>query len=138
MRNRNLTLKIIGLLVFSDILETFSQFCFKKGALSINTLQASSLAQAFTFILGMFSSIYLWLGLFSVLLTFILWSSVLSKIDLSVAVPIASFSYILVPLTSIIFLHEKVDILRWMGIFLILVGVIAVSLSTKTGGEEIK
>jgi len=48
-----------------------------------------------------------------------------------VAVPIASFSYILVPLVSIIFLHERVGVLRWLGIIFILLGVIAVSLSSR-------
>ena len=62
---------------------------------------------------------------------FIIWSTVLSKIDLSVAVPIASFSYILVALVSILFLHETITLLRWMGIFLILTGVIFVSVSSR-------
>jgi undecaprenyl phosphate-alpha-L-ara4N flippase subunit ArnE len=62
---------------------------------------------------------------------FIIWSTILSKIDLSVAVPIASFSYILVALVSILFLHETITLLRWMGIFLILTGVIFVSVSSR-------
>jgi uncharacterized membrane protein len=62
---------------------------------------------------------------------FIIWSSILSKIDLSMAVPIASFSYILVALVSILFLHETITLLRWMGIFLILTGVIFVSVSSR-------
>jgi uncharacterized membrane protein len=45
-------------------------------------------------------------------------------------VPIASFSYILVPLVSIVFLGEKISLLRWSGIIFILLGVIFVSLST--------
>lgn len=64
-------------------------------------------------------------------LTFIIWSTILSKIDLSIAVPIASFSYILVPLASIFFLHEEMSLLDWTGIFFILTGVIIVSRSTK-------
>jgi uncharacterized membrane protein len=62
---------------------------------------------------------------------FIVWSTILSKIDLSVAVPIASFSYILVALVSILFLHETITLLRWIGIFLILTGVIFVSVSSR-------
>jgi len=62
---------------------------------------------------------------------FIIWSTILSKIDLSIAVPIASFSYILVALVSILFLHETINLLRWMGIFLILTGVIFVSVSSR-------
>ena len=53
----------------------------------------------------------------------------ISKIDLSVAVPVCSFSYILIPLASIVFLHEKVSLFRWSGVLFILLGVVFVSLS---------
>jgi drug/metabolite transporter (DMT)-like permease len=130
VKNR-LTLKIISILIFSDILETFTNFCFKKGALPGSTLQITNPSEALIFLKTVLLSGFLWLGLFSVILTFIIWSAILSKIDLSVAVPIASLSYILVPLVSIFFLHEKITALRWLGIFFILAGVIFVSLSTK-------
>jgi uncharacterized membrane protein len=48
-----------------------------------------------------------------------------------VAVPVASFSYILVPLCSIIFLKETMNVLRWVGILFILSGVIVTSLTSK-------
>jgi uncharacterized membrane protein len=46
-------------------------------------------------------------------------------------VPIASFSYITIPLVSIVFLHETVSALRWLGISFILLGVVLVSLSSR-------
>ena len=138
MLKKKITLKIILFLVFSDILETLIHFCFKKGALSYSYSKMSSLADIAAFFSGVFSSPFLWLGLFLVLLTFIVWSTILSKIDLSVAVPIASFSYILVPFTSAIFLHERVSLLRWSGVFFILAGVIFVSLSAKEKEEALK
>jgi drug/metabolite transporter (DMT)-like permease len=63
---------------------------------------------------------------------------ILSKIDLSVAVPIASFSYILVPVVSIVFLHEQITALRWLGVLFVLVGVVLVSLSSKERTEQAK
>lgn len=131
MFKKKLTLKIILFLLFSDALETLIHLCFKKGALAHDYFDVNSLADGITFLTGVFSSPFIWLGLLFVLLTFIVWSTILSKIDLSVAVPIASFSYILVPLTSSIILHEKVSLLRWVGVFFILVGVIFVSLSSR-------
>jgi len=138
MFKKNLTLKIILFLVFSDILETFTQFCFKKSALSQSGIDIRIFSDIFNFLLGAFSSWFLWLGLLSVLLTFVVWSTVLSKIDLSVAVPVASFSYILIPLVSIIFLQEKISLLRWSGIFFILIGVIFVSLSSKERQDSLE
>ena len=58
---------------------------------------------------------FFWIGLLSILFIFISWSVILSRIDLSVAVPVASFSYIGIPLVSMIFLHEKISWLRWSG-----------------------
>jgi drug/metabolite transporter (DMT)-like permease len=130
MRRNRLTLKILLLLVFTDILETFTQLCFKKTSLAEGNVVLSGIFNVLEFIRTAACSPFLWLGLASVFLTFVIWSSVLSKIDLSIAVPIASSSYILVPLASIIFFHETLSFLRWIGIFFIIAGVILVSLTS--------
>ncbi len=131
MFKKKLTLKILLLLIASDILETAIQFFFKKSALAQHGFVVTDPASSLVFLKAVFSSPFLWAGLLTVVTVFIIWSTVLSRIDLSVAVPIASFSYILVPLVSIIFLHEKITVLRWLGIFFILAGVVLVSLSSK-------
>lgn len=125
----HLTLKIILFLVVSDILETLTHFCFKKSALPQSSLIIKNLSDLFIFLKAEAFSGYLWLGFLCAFLVFVIWSTILSKIDLSVAVPIASFSYILVPLVSIFFLHEEMAVLDWTGIFFILTGVIIVSKS---------
>jgi drug/metabolite transporter (DMT)-like permease len=138
MFKKKVTLKILLLLFASDILETAIHFFFKKGALAQDGLSVVDLASAVFFLKAIFSSPFLWAGLFTVAAVFIIWSTILSKIDLSVAVPIASFSYILVPVVSVIFLHEQISALRWAGILLILTGVIFVSLSSKERVEQNK
>jgi len=131
MFKKRITLKILIFLILTDLLETFTHYCFKKGALTESSLSVVKLADVIIFLQGVFSSPFIWIGLFSVVTTFIIWSTLLSKIDLSVAVPICSFSYILVPLTSIFFLHEKISLIRWGGIVFILIGIILVSLTSK-------
>lgn len=138
MFKKRLTLRIVLFLIFSDILETFVQFCFKKSALTQSGFDIKALPDVFNFLSGAFSSWFLWFGLLSVVIVFVIWSTVLSKIDLSVAVPVASFSYILIPLVSILFLHEKISALRWVGILFILAGVIFVSLTSKERQEALK
>jgi drug/metabolite transporter (DMT)-like permease len=128
---RHLTLPIFLLLVSTDLLETLVQFLFKKCALIQSTATISTFSDLLVFAATAISSWYLWAGLATVFLLFTIWSGVLSRIDLSVAVPIASFSYITIPLVSIIFLHESVSILRWLGIIFILLGVVLVSLSSR-------
>lgn len=129
MFKKRLTLKILFFLISTDFLETFTHLCFKKSALIENEVVITKVSDAVSFLMVVFSSPFLWVGLLSVLATFIIWSSLLSKIDLSVAVPICSFSYILIPLASIFFLHEKVSLFRWSGVLFILLGVVFVSLS---------
>lgn len=136
MFKKKITLKILFLLIASDILETAVHFFFKKSALAQGGFAVTGLASAVIFLKMVFSSPFLWAGLVTVALVFIIWSTALSRIDLSVAVPIASFSYILVPLVSIVFLHEEITVLRWMGILFVLSGVILVSLSSKERKSE--
>jgi drug/metabolite transporter (DMT)-like permease len=138
MFKKKVTFKILLLLIASDILETAIHFFFKKSVLAQSNKVVVDLATAVEFLKVIFVSPFLWTGLFTVFAVFIVWSMVLTKIDLSVAVPIASFSYILVPLVSIIFLHEQVTVLRWLGVFFVLAGVILVSLSSKERMEQAK
>lgn len=130
MFRKKVTLRILLFLVLTDVLETITQFCFKKSAMLQSGFLINKFADVFSFLKPIIFSPYLWAGFITVFLTFAIWSTILSRIDLSVAVPIASFSYLLVPLVSIFFLHEQVTALDWTGIFFILVGVIFVSISS--------
>ena len=59
--------------------------------------------------------------------------NILSKIDLSVALPLASVGYILIPVAAILFLHEHLSPTRWIGLGLIVLGIYFVS---KTKSSE--
>ncbi|MDD4878761.1 MAG: EamA family transporter [Candidatus Nanoarchaeia archaeon] len=58
-----------------------------------------------------------------------LWTIVISKLDLSYAYPLVSFNYVIVSLFSKIFFKEKITKFRWFSIFVILAGVVLVTLS---------
>ena len=131
MFKKKITSKMLFFLILVDVLETFTHLFFKKSALPESALQINNITEALIFLKAVFSSPFLWCGLLMVFLVFIMWSTILSKIDLSVAVAVCSFSYILVPIASIIFLHENIGILRWVGISFILIGIILVALSSK-------
>jgi drug/metabolite transporter (DMT)-like permease len=131
-RKRHITPKIIAALIVTDLLETFAQFCFKKSVLPVGFLKIISLSSIIEFLKIVIHSPFLWVGSFSVFAVFVCWSVILSKIDLSVAVPVASASYITIPLVSVIFLGERILFVQWLGISFILLGIILVSLSTKT------
>lgn len=129
--NKNLTFKLFLFLISTDFLETFTHYCFKRSAMPQSGFQVLNIGDALLFAKISVLSPFLWLGLLSVLLTFVIWSTILSKVDLSVAVPVASFSYVFIPLVSMVFLRETIGPLRWTGIVFILIGVVCVSLSSK-------
>lgn len=133
MSKKRITLKLFIFLILTDFFETFAQYFFKKAAMGKNDFLVKNAFDAYIFLKAMFLSPYIWLAFSFVFLTFIIWSTILSKIDLSVAVPVCSFSYILVPLVSIHFLHEQVTLLDWSGIGFILTGVIFVSMTSAKG-----
>lgn len=138
MFKKRITLKVLVLLILADVLETVTHLFLKKSALPESAFVIRDLAGAFVFLKAVFSSPFLWCALAVIFLVFIIWSTILSKIDLSVAVAVCSFSYILVPVSSIIFLNEKIGILRWLGIIFILIGIIFVALSSKEKMEQLE
>jgi len=113
MKIGHLPLKIFALIILNDLGDTVAQALMKKGLL---------LAGA--------SSVVLWLGILIYALNFFVWIIVLYKVDLSIAMPVGSFCYIFVPITAILFFHERVDPLRWLGIICIVLGIHFVSHST--------
>lgn len=133
---KHITLKVIAALILTDLLETFAQFCFKKSALTAGSWQITSLVNGTSFLITLLQSPFIWLGLACVMVIFVCWSLILSKVDLSVAVPVASISYITIPLVSVIFLHETITLTQWSGIGFILAGIILVSMSVQAKDEK--
>lgn len=82
-----------------------------------------------TGIISLFN-VFVIIGLFSYFFGSILYVIALKKGELSVLAPLLALNYVWVVLLSIIFLGESINILRWMGIFLVIVGVMVIG----TGG----
>ena len=55
------------------------------------------------------------------------WLAVLSRWDLSLAYPLLSISYIIGMVASVVFLGEKVTLVRALGVLVIIVGVFLIS-----------
>lgn len=71
-------------------------------------------------------SLYFWVWFFSYVVVTILWLVILKTIPLSQAFPALGLTFALVPLASNRFLHEKVVLSQWLGIIIIISGVILV------------
>jgi drug/metabolite transporter (DMT)-like permease len=103
-------------------IQALSELLFKKAALATH-IHAVDFSNLGVFVAKIFTNLELWAGLLLYIINFFVWITVLSQSDLSVAFPVASISYILVPLLSVVFLHEQTTFKQWAGIFLIVIGI---------------
>lgn len=77
-----------------------------------------------------FKSPLVMLGLAFYALGALAWIAVLSRLDLSVAYPFLALNFIFVTLASRFILGETVPPLRWLGILVIITGILLVARST--------
>jgi len=135
MKKGGLTFGVFLLIIMTDIGESVAEILMKKGltATGISSITMDNIRE---FIVMNASSYLIWAGVFIYILSFLAWIVILSRIELSVAFPIGSTSYIFVPILSIIFLNERVGALRWVGILFIVAGIHFVSKSAKSGKRE--
>ena len=56
-----------------------------------------------------------------------LWMYILKHFEFSIAYPMISISYVFGMLAAIFIFHETVPVTRWIGVFLILLGVVFVA-----------
>lgn len=69
---------------------------------------------------------YFWIWFISYVIVTILWLVILRTIPLSQAFPALGLTFALVPLASYYFLKEKVVFSQWIGIVIIVTGVVLV------------
>lgn len=129
-RKSILTLKIFALIVLNDLVDTVAQLFMKKGVLAtgISVVTPATIAE---FVARGVSSWPLWAGVVIFILNFFVWIAILYKVDLSIAMPVGSTSYIFIPLAAMLFLHERVSLFRWIGIGAIVLGIHFVSQSSR-------
>lgn len=125
-------IKVMALVILKDTIESFGDLFFKMGTLSTG-IHNVTMANMLEFASRLTSNPWLWAGIILYLANFFLWITLLSRVDLSVAFPMSSLTYIIVPLLAIVFLQEKVQPVRWTGIFFIIIGV---SLAGRSAGSD--
>ena len=110
------------------ILMVGGQMLFKAGVKRLAMKEINFFTVARNFLPVMFRP-FIFFGFVLFGLSFLLWLVVLSRYELSYAVPLLSMSYIAVLFLSSIFFKEKVSGLRWLGAIVICAGVWLITLS---------
>ena len=107
----------------------------KHGMAQIGAVELTphGIAQAFRLTV---TNATIWLAIFFLIGFMASYMTVLSWADYSYVMPAGAFGYAVLTLLAVIFLHESVSPRRWLGVFLICVGVLLVG-QTKPRTTEV-
>ena len=117
-------LKSMVMLIVAVGLGVCGQLAMKSGVTRAGDLQTILGQSVWRFAATVVKSPLIILGLFLYGISTIFWLLVLSRVDLSLAYPMIALGYVFVLLVSIVFLGEKVNVTRWLGTALIVLGVV--------------
>jgi drug/metabolite transporter (DMT)-like permease len=70
------------------------------------------------------ASLWTWIGIITYVTSLVSWLYVLRFVPISIAFPLINAVHVLVPIGSLIFLHERVSLGRWVGIGIVLCGIL--------------
>ena len=122
-------IKIILLVLLSEIFVAVGQIFFKK---TTNTLDSYSLKGVHTkirFLNDVFTKPLIWAGFLSMAIGLVIWLVALAQGDLSLVFPIGSLQFILILFSAHFFLNEKIDKMKLLGTFLVVFGIILITIS---------
>ncbi len=118
--------RLVGLcyVTLAMLFEALGQLSFKIGADRANSQQG-----AVNFLHYVWRQRVVALGIAFFAVETVLWTMALRLLDVSLAFPAGSVSFVFIVVLSRLWLQEQIDPERWLGICLILGGVILVGLS---------
>jgi drug/metabolite transporter (DMT)-like permease len=120
-------LEIFFLFLLFILSDTATQIFLKKGATNLGEIPLDQISHIFIYALNILSNINIMMGILFVLIAFFSWLAILSKVDLSKAQLMNALVYVTVPLASIFFLGETIQMTQMFGILLISLGALIAS-----------
>lgn len=122
-------IKVLILVVIAEIWTAIGQILFKK---STNSLELHSLRGAGNlarFIRKIMSRPLVWVGLSSMAVGIAVWLMALAQADLSLVFSMGSIQYIMILFLAHFLLGEKIDKMKLAGTFLVVLGIILITIS---------
>jgi len=118
---------IVLIFCFGILNGAFGGILMKKGATQIGHIEVHSLGQLVNYLFKLFTNAESLTGMFLYFFSAVVWSYLLTKLDISFVQPILALTYVVTPILAIILLNEHVVLMRWIGIFVIVIGVFIVA-----------
>jgi multidrug transporter EmrE-like cation transporter len=121
-----LTVASLALVLFAVIAAATGQIMLKHGMQIASARAADS---GGSLVLRAATSPWVLLGLVVFGVSAIAWLGALSKLPLSVAYPFNAVGYLVILLASILVLHERANVLTWVGSLMVVSGLVLVVLT---------
>ncbi len=121
-----MTIASVGLLLFAVVTAAIGQVMLKHG-MQIATSRAAH--SGGSLVLRAATSPWVLLGLVVFAISAAAWLGALSKVPLSVAYPFNALGYIVILIASVLVLHERANVLTWLGSLLVVSGLLIVVLT---------
>src|SRR5215831_12380217 len=83
------------------------------------------------------TSIWIWVAVVLVILSFLCWIYVLRHIPLSIAFPLSNVVHVLVPVSCWLFVGEQLSARRWCGVAIVVLGLAVVARPVAKIGEKL-
>ncbi|MBN1699770.1 MAG: EamA family transporter [Spirochaetales bacterium] len=117
------------LVVFASIaLGAVGQLFLKLAAIQSQTAENAGFTDYY---INLLKTPYTYIGAFSYGLSFLVWMLLLKKYDLSFLRPLVGIGYILTSILAWVVLKERITVVRWVGIALIVAGVYLIGISAR-------
>lgn len=121
-----MTVASLGLVLFAVIAAATGQVMLKHG-MQIASARAADSGGSLA--LRAATTPWVLLGLVVFGVSAIAWLAALSKLPLSVAYPFNAVGYLVILLASILVLHERANVLTWVGSLMVVSGLVLVVLT---------
>jgi multidrug transporter EmrE-like cation transporter len=126
--DRNLAFNIF-LAIIAALIAVIGQTLLKAVMSNVGVIDSFAIADLTSIVLAMLKQPLFYVAGVVYVMGFAAWMVVLSRVELNVAYPVLALSYVLIPIAGTLFFNETVTPLRWLGIAIVLAGVVVVGLS---------
>ncbi len=114
--------RYLPLILTGVFLNALAQLLLKQGMLRVGSFNLDA-AGIGAVVPKIATSIYVWAGLLSYVISVGVWLIVLSRVDVSYAYPMVSLGYVFAVLVAWGVFHENVSLLRLLGVLVVCVGI---------------
>ena len=122
-------IKIIFLVFLAEIFTAAGQILFKKSTNAVKPHDLRKMGARINFLSDVLSKPSIWLGFILMAISLVIWLVALAKGDLSLVFPLGSMQYIMILFLAHAFLEEKIDRMKFIGTFLVVFGIVLITLS---------